>query len=311
MKVLSLFDGISCGMVALERAGIPVDTYYASEIDKNAIAISQKNYPNIVRLGDVTKWREWGIDWSQIDLLIGGSPCQGFSFAGKQLNFDDPRSKLFFEFVDVLNYIKEHNPNVKFLLENVQMKKEYQDVISENLGCNPICIDSEIITPMRRKRLYWCNFNIGNMIEKKCCLRDVLDGSVDEKYYISTEQFEKITYLENGSLCIKNLPKKKMVVEEFDGVVLSRTWQTYMPLVKKKSHAIRSAKPNDVGVCVRTNDGLRFRRFTLSEMEKMQTLPVGYTKVDEVSERKSKATIGNGWTVDVIAHILKGVLNNG
>ena len=105
MKVLSLFDGISCGMVALERAGIKVDAYYASEIDKNAIAISQKNYPNIIRLGDVTKWQDWNIPWEKIDLLIGGSPCQGFSFAGKQLNFDDPRSKLFFEFVNILNHI--------------------------------------------------------------------------------------------------------------------------------------------------------------------------------------------------------------
>ena len=120
MKVLSLFDGISCGMVALERAGIPVDAYYASEIDKNAIAISQKNYPNIIRLGDVTKWREWDIPWTEIDLLIGGSPCQGFSFAGKQLNFNDPRSKLFFEFVDILNHIRKHKPNVKFLLENAE-----------------------------------------------------------------------------------------------------------------------------------------------------------------------------------------------
>ena len=168
MKVLSLFDGISCGMVALDRAGIKVATYYASEIDKNAIVISQKNYPNIVRLGDVTKWREWDIDWSQIDLLIGGSPCQGFSFAGKQLNFDDPRSKLFFEFVDILNHIKSRNPNVKFLLENVGMKKEYKNIISEHLGCEPICIDSEIITPMRRKRIYWCNFDFEPIKRKKC-----------------------------------------------------------------------------------------------------------------------------------------------
>ena len=110
MKVLSLFDGISCGMIALERAGIPVEKYYASEIDESAIKISNKNYPNIIRLGDVTKWREWKIEWGEIDLLIGGSPCQGFSFAGKQLNFDDPRSKLFFEFVDILKHIKKEIP---------------------------------------------------------------------------------------------------------------------------------------------------------------------------------------------------------
>ena len=160
MKVLSLFDGISCGMVALERADIPVDTYYASEIEKNAIAISQKNYPNIIRLGDVTKWRKWDIPWEEIDLLIGGSPCQGFSFAGKQLNFNDPRSKLFFEFVDILNHIKKRNPNVKFLLENVKMKAEWQDVISGYLGVEPIRINSALVSAAKRDRLYWANFNV-------------------------------------------------------------------------------------------------------------------------------------------------------
>ena len=160
MKVLSVFDGISCGMVSLERAGISVDAYYASEIDKNAIAISQKNYPDIIRLGDVTKWREWVIPWAEIDLLIGGSPCQRFSFAGKQLNFDDPRSKLFFEFVDILNHIKKHNPNVKFLLENVKMKAEWQDVISGYLGVKPIRINSALVSAAKRDRLYWANFDV-------------------------------------------------------------------------------------------------------------------------------------------------------
>jgi site-specific DNA-cytosine methylase len=240
--------------------------------------------------------------------LIGGSPCQGFSFAGKQLNFNDPRSKLFFEFVDILNHIKNHNPNVKFLLENVGMKKQYEDVISDRLGCKPICIDSEVITPMRRKRLYWFNFDAIDLAQRPCCLKDILEIGVNPKYFKNEQQFNKITYTENGTLYIRNLPNKKIPVQEYDGVILSRTWQTYMPLVKQKSHAIRSANPDDVGVCVRTNDGLRFRKFTLSEMEKMQTLPVGYTKVDGVSERQSKSTIGNGWTVDVIAHILKALV---
>ncbi len=102
LRVLSLFDGISCGMIALERAGILVEKYYASEIDKYAIQISQRNYPQIIQLGDVTNWKNWNIEWEKIDLLIGGSPCQGFSFAGKQLNFSDPRSKLFFDYVDIL-----------------------------------------------------------------------------------------------------------------------------------------------------------------------------------------------------------------
>ena len=236
MRVLSLFDGISCGMVALERANIPIEMYYASEIDKNAIAISQKNYPDIIRLGDFTKWREWDIPWAEIDLLIGGSPCQGFSFAGKQLNFNDPRSKLFFEFVDILNHIKKNNPNVKFLLENVWMKKEYQRIISEHLGCEPVCIDSEIVTPMRRKRLYWCNFGFDTICRKNCFLKDILDEKVDEKYFQKETQFKKITYIENGELCIRNQPNKKMVVNEYDGVSMSRTWQQYMPVIRQQSN---------------------------------------------------------------------------
>lgn len=129
MNVLSLFDGMSCGQIALNQLGIKVDEYYASEIDKWAIQVTQKNYPDTIQLGDITKWREWDIDWASIDLVYGGSPCQGFSFAGKQLAFDDPRSRLFFEFVDIVNHIKSLNPDVKFLLENVRMKKEYLDVI--------------------------------------------------------------------------------------------------------------------------------------------------------------------------------------
>ena len=133
MNVLSLFDGMSCGQIALERAGVNVRKYYASELDKYAIKVTQANYPDTIQLGDVTKWREWDIDWASIDLLIGGSPCQGFSFAGKQLAFDDPRSKLFFVYVDILNHIRSVNPDVKFLLENVKMKKECLDVITEKL----------------------------------------------------------------------------------------------------------------------------------------------------------------------------------
>lgn len=134
MNVLSLFDGISCGRIALERAGFTSVKYYASEIDKFAIKVSERNYPDIIRLGDVQNWKDWNIDWGSIDLLIGGSPCQGFSYAGKQLNFEDPRSKLLFVYVDILNHIKSMNPKVKFLLENVKMKKEWTDVISSLLG---------------------------------------------------------------------------------------------------------------------------------------------------------------------------------
>ena len=131
LNVLSLFDGISCCRLALERAGIEVNTYYTSEIEPNAIKVSNEHYPDAVRLGDVNNWREWDVDWKNIDLVTFGNPCQSFSFAGKQLNFEDPRGKLFFVAADILEHVKTVNPNIKFLMENVQMKKEYSDVITE------------------------------------------------------------------------------------------------------------------------------------------------------------------------------------
>ena len=148
MNVLSLFDGMSCGQIALTQLGFKVDNYFASEIDKDAMKIAKKNFPNINHIGDVTKVK--GSELPKIDLLMGGSPCQGFSFAGKQLNFNDPRSALFFEFVRLL---KETNPKY-FLLENVRMKKESEDVISEYLGCKPIEINSNLVSAQNRKRLY-------------------------------------------------------------------------------------------------------------------------------------------------------------
>jgi len=177
MNVLSLFDGMSCGQIALNQLGIKVDNYYAAEIDKYAIEIAKKNYPNTIHLGDVTKIK--GSDLPQIDLLIGGSPCQGFSFAGKQLNFDDPRSALFFEFVRLL---KECNPKY-FLLENVRMKKEYQDVITEHLGVEPIMINSALVSAQNRVRLYWTNIpNITQPEDRGILLKDILEYDAPNEY---------------------------------------------------------------------------------------------------------------------------------
>ena len=175
VNVLSLFDGISCGQVAFKRAGIEVKKYYASEIDKHAIKVTQSNWPNTIQLGSVENWREWDIDWQSIDYLIGGSPCQGFSFAGKQLAFDDPRSKLFFVYVEILNHIKSVNPNVKFLLENVKMKKEYLDVISEHLGVEPVFINSSLVSAQNRQRYYWANWDFGQPEDKGIMLKDILE----------------------------------------------------------------------------------------------------------------------------------------
>lgn len=194
MIVLSLFDGISCGKVAFERAEIKIDKYYASEIDPYAIKVSKKNHPDIIHLGDVTKWREWDIPWEKIDILIGGSPCQGFSVAGKRLNFDDPRSKLFFEYVDILKHIKELNQNIKFLLENVKMKKEWQDIISSYLGVEPIEINSALVSAQQRKRLYWTNIEgVSQPEDKGILLKDILESGIgwQDKAYCLTVTYYK------------------------------------------------------------------------------------------------------------------------
>jgi DNA (cytosine-5)-methyltransferase 3A len=196
INVLSLFDGMSCGQIALKKLGIEVDNYFAAEIDKYAIQVTQKNFLNTIQLGDVTK--VFAKDLPKIDLLIGGSPCQGFSFAGKQLAFDDPRSKLFFEFVRLKS---ECNPKY-FLLENVKMKKEFEVIISKYMGVEPIEINSALISAQNRVRLYWTNIAnepyglFGDMVckipqpkDKGILLRDILEGNVSEKYYLS----EKMT----------------------------------------------------------------------------------------------------------------------
>ena len=179
MNVLSLFDGMSCGMIALDRLGIKVDNYYASEIDKYAIQVSQANYPDIIQVGDITK-----LDLStlpKIDLVMGGSPCQGFSFAGKQLAFDDPRSALFFEFHKAISYLQPKY----FLLENVRMKKEYLDIISEYMGVEPIFINSSLVSAQSRQRYYWTNIpGIEQPKERGIVLRDILEDQVGSEHYV-------------------------------------------------------------------------------------------------------------------------------
>jgi site-specific DNA-cytosine methylase len=274
MNVLSLFDGMSCGQIALNRAGIKYDNYFASEIDKYAIQVTQRNYPNTIQLGDITKIK--AADLPKIDLIIGGSPCQGFSFAGKQLAFDDPRSKLFFEFVRLKN---ETQPKY-FLLENVNMKKKYQDVISEYLGVNPIKINSSLVTGALRDRLYWTNIpgvTIPN--NKHITLNDIIDGnyySTRDKAYCIDANYGKGTnfrrYFFMGS--------RQLVLEK-----------NYTPVNMTKENA------NEI----MRKDGNRWRKLTPNECEKLQTVPLDYTL--SVPNVERYRMLGNGWTVDVIAYI--------
>ena len=199
LKVLSLFDGMSCGQLALQRLGIEVDTYYASEIDKYAIQVTQANFPETIQVGDVCELK--AEDYQEVDLILAGSPCQGFSFAGKQLAFSDPRSVLFFEFVRLLKEIKPKY----FLLENVKMKQQFQDVITEQVSAcypdfeggdlfgsqiKPILINSALLSAQNRQRLYWTNIpNIEQPKDKGIVLRDILEDDVED-YYLAGEHLQ-------------------------------------------------------------------------------------------------------------------------
>lgn len=196
---------MSCGQIALREAGIKVNKYFASEIDKHAIAQTQHNFPDTIQLGSVTDVH--AADLPHIDLLIGGSPCQGFSFAGKQLNFNDPRSVLFFEYVRILHEIQKYNPGVLFLLENVRMRKECEAVISEQLGLFPVVINSALVSAQNRVRLYWTNirtkevadlFNvtvytdIPQPQDRGIYLRDILEDEVEPRFILSSNRIKKL-----------------------------------------------------------------------------------------------------------------------
>ena len=374
MNVLSLFDGMSCGQLALKRANISVDNYFACEIDKYAMQIANKNFPNTIQLGDVSEFSEDYLkahnhfDDPPIDLLLGGSPCQGFSFAGKQLNFSDPRSKLFFEFVRIMEEVKPKY----FLLENVVMKKESQDVITSYMGVEPIMINSSLFSAQNRKRLYWTNIPIDmNMVDKGLVLKDILQEDHNEppipinernaRHHRNEDQKGLCTTATmykgagNNGMTIVNRSLSVGEAEEYAHYKYRATKEVYhmngkAPTLltmqggnREPKVATYSAKggrivnrrldengvrkdyqlelPYTTQVEVRDDDktnclttvqkdnvvveGMTWRKLTPVECERLQTLPDNYT--EGVSKTQRYKMIGNGWTVDVIAHILKGV----
>lgn len=279
INVLSLFDGMSCGQIALNRLGIKVSKYYASEIDKPAIKVTQHNYPETIQVGDVTKLK--GEDLPQIDLLIGGSPCQGFSFAGKKLNFEDPRSILFFEFVRLLDECKPKY----FLLENVKMKKEWQDVISDLLGVQPMRINSSKFTAAKRDRLYWTNIpNISEPTDKEISFDDINSNSDN---WLEDERVERIANWKAQQKPLKN------------ATFIGR--KSKLPCLTARGY-----NQYHSGMILISN-GEKYRYLTNEEAEMAQGVPVGYTSI--CNDRERSHMLGNGWTVDVIAHIFSQLKN--
>lgn len=377
ITVLSLFDGMSCGRLALERAWIPVASYYASEIDKYAIQVSKKNFPSIIHIGDVSKceyrymngskehqWyyllgepnsdplqtNMWRTD---IDLLIGGSPCQWFSNAGKGLNFEDPRSKLFFEFVRILNEAKPRY----FLLENVKMKKERQNIISEHLfWIQPVEIDSALVSAQRRKRLYrvwkrnedwgYSQVIVNQPADKGILLKDILQDKVEEKYMLSEQLVNgflnkssvfrdrfKIANPDWKGACLTTNNQGSCITQSYILCNINLSWNGQNGNVyssEGKSPTLTTNKgewpkilqlprgANKWGIFEKKtptlssnsrsynnllHDGYCLRRLTPIECERLQTLPDDYTA--GVSNSQRYKMLGNGWTVDVIAHIFR------
>ena len=300
INVLSLFDGMSCGRIALERAGIEVDNYFSSEIKPYAIKVANENYPQDIqnRLGDITKID--GYSLPKTDLLIGGSPCQDFSGANKErLGTDGVKSGLFFEYIRLL---QETNPKY-FLLENVRMKKEHQDFVSSIIGCEPIIINSELVAPHLRHRLYWTNIPFTEMPKDKGLkLNDVLIKGFSDR--------EKArTLLESDSRPLAT--PIKMAHRYFNTGFTTLIFESkeHYDLIKEhfdKYFKSKSAKEIDdisKNMDLSLYDGLRY--MNNREREACQTVPHGYTS--SLTKNEAACILGDGWTVDVIAHIFKGL----
>ena len=326
IRVLSLFDGISCGYEALKRAGIQVDEYVAYEIDKNAIKIALMNHPDIKEMGSVI-----GADFTQykgFDLVIGGSPCQSWSVSGKQRGIDDPRGQLLFEYIRAL---KEVEPKY-FLLENVVMKKEFENFISEQMNCKPIMINSDLVSAQRRKRNYWTNIpGITQPEDKGIMLQDIVHEF--EKGFIGNLEPYKVPFDKTLQILDKEVQKGKIGYFRKDSQA-NRVYAIHDKAVtlcgdagggaaKMGQYLFGCITPDRVNKRQngqRFNDGDKFytltaidkhgvlidgyiRKLTPVEAERLQTLPDNYTLCEGVSENARYKAIGLGWTVDVIAHI--------
>lgn len=296
ITVLSLFDGMSCGQLALERSGIPVEKYYASEIKLNGIKVTQDNYPNTIQLGDVTRWREWGIDFSKIDLLIGGSPCQDFSQANRmRKGHKGTKSGLLHTYVDILGHIKHLNPEVKFLLENVRMKQDHQEAVNKLMNCCPVNINSSAVSAQLRNRFYWTNIEIGYVEDRKLLLSNLItSGYTDrKKSRCLTENYSRPNTDPVGMF------HRYASTGLFN--VVFKNKQHFMDCRDHYSSNFKGLKADEIPRGNTLYEGIRV--FNQTEMERLQTVPHGYTKC--LSRDEAASVLGDGWTVDVITHIFK------
>lgn len=303
MTALSLFDGMSCAQIATQRAKWKVTKYLASEIDTHAIKVTQANYPDTIQLGNVTEIDPDSLPW--IDSLFAGSPCQGFSKAGKGLNFDDPRSGLFWHFVRIKNALQKKNPNLIWLLENVDMIQEWEDIISKAVGIMPVKINSSLVSAQNRVRLYWTNIGakrdlFGHLVpgieqpkDLGLTLKDILEDEVDERYYISKAAIDRLKS--------RHEHYRPQINPRKTGTVLSGN-QSGKNTDNGTTYICHSGYGRTGGK-KQGGTGSRIRRLTPIECERLQGVPDNYTA--HVSDTQRYKMLGNGWQIDTIVHILK------
>jgi len=300
INVLSLFNGISGCHLALDRAGIKTENVYYSEIDKFANMVTQHHYPSDISLGDVTKWGEWGIDWGTIDLVTAGFPCQAWSVAGNQLGDKDERGMLFWTTLEIIAHVLKHNPKANFLMENVKMKKDFEQYITHHteqvLGSvEKILINSALVSAQNRNRYYWTNFEVSQPDDKGLLLKDVLEQPMDEKYNLSDgaiarfKPCKKTSSGQIGTTARDGKIGQRDRVYDANGKMITLTATIY----KQPPQYI---------------NGSKLRKLTPLECERLQTLPDNWTAC--LSNTQRYKSLGNCWTIDVIAHIFKCMLDH-
>lgn len=334
MNILSLFNGISGLHLACDKVGIKVDTCYYSEIDKYANKVTEHHYPNDIALGDVTKWREWDIDWASIDLVGAGFPCQAWSVAGQQLGDKDERGMLFWTTLEIIKHVLYFNPRAKFLMENVKMKKDFEEYITHHttqaLGyVEKTLINSALVSAQNRNRYYWTNFEVAQPSDRGILLRDVLQDGVNQDLWLSQKALEYMNRegkgwtasgvtrmqhnLNNVDYKAKTLTANMYkgvpygIIKISGGAIRGRyntdgtTSQRLECNGKEKTNSLTTVQKDNVVVF---GDEL-YRRLSVVECERLQTLPDNWTSM--LSNTQRYKSIGNGWTIDVIAHILKHI----
>ena len=300
LNILSLFNGMSFCSMALESLSVNVDKMYSSEIDKYANQATQAMFPDTIQLGDITQWREWDVDWASIDLVTGGFPCQAWSMAGKQLGDKDERGMLFWVMLDIMKHVKHYNPKANFLIENVKMKKEFEQYITthtENaLGkVYKVLINSALVSAQNRNRYYWTSFEVGQPEEVMIYLDDIFDKVVDERFYVSQRQLARLDLsgVNNGGarVCFQspgqNVNKSECLqARDYKGISGRQYFTVFM------------------------SDG-RLRKLTPTEYFRLQTVPDHHINTllnAGISNTQLIKMNGNGWTMEVIKHIFKGLI---